>query len=166
MRDKQWVYKQYLFNSFVSPRYEICQTILAFAKIWNYLWFLQKGDYRRLRDRVLDTKYLSSSQPTSSPPSTTSLPELPDYYLLFEKHLIRTLTQLLHTTLPLIWRSRLYRRVVRLRRTNQSGLCGECAQKAVNVVWTGCGHLHCHYCLGETCGVCDAPVDQDSLCYP
>ena len=160
-----WIYKKYLFNNLsgTSTRYETFQTIIAFAEVWNYLQFLQKGDFRRLSDRVLNTKYISSSPDAQA---ATSLPQLPDYYFLFEKHLIRSLTQLLHSSLPLIWKSWLYKRVTRLRRSPQSGLCGECGQKAVNVVWTGCGHLHCHYCLGDSCGVCDAKVDVNSLCYP
>ena len=182
MRDKEWVIKQYLFSSLTQGRYQTFQIVLALAKIWNYLMFLQKGDYRRLCDRVLDIKYLStppktqpvtdslssSSSPSSFSPSSSSssLPDLPDYYFLFEKHLIRSLTQLLHTSLPLVWKSRLYKKVVRMRRAQKSGLCGECHERAVNVVWTGCGHLHCHFCLGERCGVCDTLVDTDTLCYP
>ena len=171
MRDKQWVYKTYIFNKMNgdSVRYQTFQTLLTLAEIWNYVQFLRKGDYRRLCDRVLDTKYLSTPPASESQPTTdtsSSLPDLPDYYFLFEKHLIRSLTQLLHTSLPLIWKSWLYRRVVRARRTQQSGLCGECDQRAVNIVWTGCGHLHCHYCLGDRCGVCDALIDHDTLCYP
>jgi len=168
MRDKHWVYKKFLFNNLSGDcsRYQTFQTILSLAEIWNYLQFLQKGDYRRLCDRVLDTKYLSTPPSAANTESTDTLPDLPDYYFLFEKHLIRSLTQLLHSSLPLIWRSWLYRRVVKMRRTQQTGLCGECDQRAVNVVWTGCGHLHCHYCLGDKCGVCDAPIEQDTLCYP
>lgn len=165
MRDKQWIYRKYLLNNLSSSttRYETFQTILALAEVWNYLQFLQKGDYRRLCDRIFNTKYISASP---DPQTAASLPDLPDYYFLFEKHLIRSLTQLLHSSLPLIWKSWLYKRITRLRRSPQSGLCGECGQKALNVVWTGCGHLHCHYCLSESCGVCDAKVDFNSLCYP
>merc|ERR1712176_1590850 len=93
-------------------RYQSVPLLLALAQIWNYLQFLHKGDYRRLSDRVLDIKYLSSPPtPEPQPGTNTSpapLPDLPDYYFLFENHLIRSLTQLLHTSLPLIWRSWLY----------------------------------------------------------
>lgn len=148
------------------PKPDLIQCLVPLGEIVNYLLFLKKGDYRRLGDRLLDIKYQvpsSTTQPQGKqrPPITH-----PDYYFPFEKHLLRSLTKLLHSAMPLVWRSRVYRRVSRWGTAAESGECGECHNPAVNVVWTGCGHLHCHYCLGESCGVCGAPVNQNALTYP
>lgn len=138
------------------------KTCISMSQLVNYLIFLRQGDYRRLCDRIFDTCYKSSTQPLSPCAS----PDLPDYYFIYEKHLIRSLCQFLHTTFPLVRRSRLYKKLTRYRQVDQSGACCECSQPAVNIVWTGCGHLHCHCCLSSHCAACDTPVNLQTVYYP
>lgn len=149
----------------VLSRNNVVQASLTSAKLVNHLLWLNAGDYRRLSDRVFSIQYqkqIPEQQDTSlSKPSS----DLPDYYFLFEKHLIRSLTQVLHSALPMLWKCWFYRKLTRLKGVGRSGQCGKCGQDVVNVVLTQCGHLHCYYCVDGFCGICDEKINRDLYYY-
>ena len=157
-----------LFCKTYLPRHDLIRCIVSLGDILNYLLFLHKGDYRRLCDRIFDIRHKAPSTVVKQAVKQESecSSRHPEYYFSFEKHLIRSLTLLLHSSLPLVWKSRLYKRISRWGITAESGRCAGCHNPAFNVVWTGCGHLHCHYCLEDFCCVCGSPVNRSKLTYP
>ena len=162
MIDSQWR-EQLLQSAFpASPVDPDCVEIIVKAvNLLNYLMFVKNGDYRRMEDRVLNIRYKNKATTMSSMPSP------PNYYYMFEKHLIRSLCRLLHKTLPIIRRSWPYRKILRnIYKTEELGICCACGKKAVNVVWSSCGHLHCYSCLSDLCGFCDQEINKLLVFYP
>ena len=130
------------------------------SELVNYVLFLTYGDFYSFLDRILRIRYSAVKQFSVT---------IDDEYFLFEKHLIRALCDLLSVLIPLVQGSVVYRKVsqkVMVRGDINEGHCVRCSRHPVNVVWTGCGHVHCHCCLEDLCGLCGERVCMQTCYYP